>query len=171
MRQRIGLAVISTAAATLLVACGGATVDSEDVTSQSPTTTTTSEDRDADRDADGQDAERDASASRTSARSTEREITDDGATRVSTPPQGTMPLSKADEDYLDALIDAGIDVEGAEDQLIAAGNAQCDISDLPEERDIITKAVAGQMIAQDRADGNADEVANEIATAGKKAYC
>ena len=87
-----------------------------------------------------------------------------------------MPLSGDDEDYLDALIAAGIDVEGTEDQLIAAGHVHCgagaaDSGEGAESDEAVVNAVAGQVVAQERTEKDEAAVAQSIAKAAESAYC
>lgn len=140
-----------------MAACGSSTVESSEVTSSTTTKTSTT-----------------SSSTKTSAqKSSEKsapEITDPQAKRVDEAPDGQMKLSEADDSYLAALEKAGIDVDGVEDQLIGTGRAAC--ADAPEEeRQVIALAIAGQLVAQDRSQDSAEEVAKTIASSAKKAYC
>lgn len=140
-----------------VAACGSSTVESSEVTSSTTTKTSTT-----------------SSSTKTSApKSSEKsapEITDPQAKRVDEAPDGQMKLSEADDSYLGALEKAGIDVDGVEDQLIGTGRAAC--ADVPEEeRQVIALAIAGQLVAQDRSQDSAEEVAKIIASSAEKAYC
>lgn len=140
-----------------VAACGSSTVESSEVTSSTTTKTSTT-----------------SSSTKTSApKSSEKsapEITDPQAKRVDEAPDGQMKLSEADDSYLGALEKAGIDVDGVEDQLIGTGRAAC--ADAPEEeREVIELAIAGQLVAQDRSQDSAEEVAKIIASSAEKAYC
>ncbi|WP_244261996.1 DUF732 domain-containing protein [Corynebacterium amycolatum] len=140
-----------------VAACGSSTVESSEVTSSTTTKTSTT-----------------SSSTKTSApKSSEKsapEITDPQAKRVDEAPDGQMKLSEADDSYLGALEKAGIDVDGVEDQLIGTGRAAC--ADAPEEeRQVIALAIAGQLVAQDRSQDSAEEVAKIIASSAEKAYC
>lgn len=160
------LAAAAAAAALALAGCGDATVDSADVTSTtaSPSITTT-----GDAGGRGDGARRTASSTPAAPEGrAERRITDPAATRAEDAPDRRMPLTPADEDFLAALDEAGIDVTGTEDQLIAAGHAHCGDADADAA---IVAAVAGQLVAQGRVDGEAGDVAGEIADAADEAYC
>ena len=140
-----------------VAACGSSTVESSEVTSSTTTKTSTT-----------------SSSTKTSApKSSEKsapKITDPQAKRVDEAPDGQMKLSEADDSYLGALEKAGIDVDGVEDQLIGTGRAAC--ADAPEEeRQVIALAIAGQLVAQDRSQDSAEEVAKIIASSAEKAYC
>lgn len=168
-RARAAVLALIGAGALTLAACGGSTVESSEVTDTTSADATTSETSSAS-----------SSATSTSESSTtttrdrgEREITEPGATRASSAPDGRMPLSRDDEDFLDALIDDGIDVEGTEDQLIAAGHVHCTAqSETGGDADAaVVEAVAGQIVAQDRTDDDEAAVAESIAKAAESAYC
>ena len=160
MNKSFRTLVTTTAVALLtfgVAACGSSTVESSEVTSSTSTKTSTT-----------------SSSTKTSApKSSEKsapEITDPQAKRVDEAPDGQMKLSEADDSYLGALEKAGIDVDGVEDQLIGTGRAAC--ADAPEEeRQVIALAIAGQLVAQDRSQDSAEEVAKAIASSAKKAYC
>lgn len=75
-------------------------------------------------------------------------------------------VTKADEPYLDALRNAGINVEGVEDQLISAGHAAC----RPEDK-VTVPAVAGQLLEQHRTDIAHELVSALIVENAQRAYC
>ena len=156
-RVRKALAASVFAAALGLAACGDATVESAEVTETTTATTTTST-----------STETSTSTSvRTSPRQAdERDIVEPGATRAEQAPDGRQPLTADDETFLDALIADGIDVDGTEDQLIAAGHIHCS-----DEDDVVVEAVAGQIVAQERTDGDEADVTDAIAEAAEAAYC
>lgn len=156
-RARTALAAVVFAAALGLAACGDATVESSEVTETTTATTTTST-----------STETSTSTSvRTSPRQAdERDIVEPGATRAESAPDGRQPLTEDDETFLDALIADGIDVDGTEDQLIAAGHIHCS-----DEDDVVVEAVAGQIVAQERTDGDEADVTDAIAEAAEAAYC
>lgn len=158
-------AAAAAAAALALAGCGDATVDSADVTSTTASPGATAGEAGGRGDA----ARRTASSTPAAPEGrAERRITDPAATRAEDAPDHRMPLTPADEDFLAALDEAGIDVTGTEDQLIAAGHAHCGGADADAA---IVAAAAGQLIAQGRVDGEAADVAGEIAAAADEAYC
>lgn len=155
-RARTALAAVVVAATLGVAACGEATVESSDVTETTRTTGATSTSR-----------ETTSSSARTSPRQAdERDIVEPGATRAESAPDGRQPLTADDEKFLDALIADGIDVQGTEDQLIAAGHIHCGGED-----DVVVEAVAGQIVAQGRAEGSESDVTGAIAEAAEAAYC
>lgn len=169
-RFRAGALAVVAAAGLSLAACGGSTVESADVTD-----TDTAAPESASADASSSEASSSATSEKTTSRepSRERDINDPAATRASGAPDGRMPLTGDDEKFLDALIADGIDVEGTEDQLIAAGHVQCtaDADDGPAGDSAVVGAVAGQLVAQGRTDKDEAGVAEAIAKAARQAYC
>lgn len=138
-------------------ACGSSTVESSEVTSSTSTKPSTTS------------SSTTTSTPKSSGKKTP-EITDPQAKRVDEAPDGQMKLSEADDTYLEALVTAGVDVDGVEDQLIGTGRAAC--AEVPEEeRQVIALAIAGQLVAQERSQDSAEQVAKIIATSAKKAYC
>ncbi|WP_295627724.1 DUF732 domain-containing protein [uncultured Corynebacterium sp.] len=171
-RTRAALALVGVGVLAL-AGCGDSTVDSSDVTetatasSEVPESSTAADDS-----ADASESE-ETSTTRTSARPNgERDVTEPGATRASEVPDGRMPLSAADEEYLDALIDEGIDVAGTEDQLIATGRLQCGGEGEGADGDaLVVGAIAGQLVTQGRTDDDEETVTRSIAEAAESAYC
>ncbi|SQB96098.1 DUF732 domain-containing protein [Corynebacterium xerosis] len=165
VKARAATMALIGAGALALAACGGSTVESSEVTD---TTTTTAES------SASETSTSESSTTRTSERADgERDITEPGAARASDAPDGRMPLSGDDEDFLDALIADDIDVEGTEDQLIAAGHVHCDAGadgGTPEDA-LVIDAVAGQLVAQERTDKDEAAVTEAIAKAAESAYC
>lgn len=154
MRKIVGcLATIASAAA--LAGCGGATVDSDDVT-ETATATSTSETTET------------ASSSSTVV---ERSSTagggasDQPAREVTEVPQQASAFTPAEEAYLAGLRENGVNIDGVEDQLTATGATVC-------EDDLITRdAVAGQLVEQRRTDMDAAGVATLIDDTARANLC
>ena len=117
------LVVVGAALCLTLAGCGSATVDSE----PSQETEVAPLER---------ESEAPTSAEETSSKSQE----DRGAREISEIPTAELPESEAK--YLGRLKDAGVNVDGVEDQLLGAGKAACD------ENDVTLSAVAGQLVEQ-----------------------
>ena len=115
------LVVVGAALCLTLAGCGSATVDSE----PSQETEVAPLER---------ESEAPTSAEETSSKSQE----DRGAREISEIPTAELPESEAK--YLGRLKDAGVNVDGVEDQLLGAGKAACD------ENDVTLSAVAGQLV-------------------------
>ena len=81
------------------------------------------------------ESEAPTSAEETSSKSQE----DRGAREISEIPSAEVP--EPDAKYLDKLKDAGVNVDGVEDQLLGAGKAACD------ENEVTISAVAGQLLS------------------------
>ena len=153
MRKIAGcLATIASAAA--LAGCGGATVDSDDVT-ETATATSTSETTET---ASSTAAvERSSSASSGAADQPAREVTE--------VPQQASAFTPAEEAYLAGLRENGVNIDGVEDQLTATGATVC-------EDDLITRdAVAGQLVEQRRTDMDAAGVATLIDDTARANLC
>lgn len=153
MRKIAGcLATIASVAA--LAGCGGATVDSDDVT-ETATATSTSETTET---ASSSTAvERSSSASSGAADQPAREVTE--------VPQQASAFTPAEEAYLAGLRENGVNIDGVEDQLTATGATVC-------EDDLITRdAVAGQLVEQRRTDMDAAGVATLIDDTARANLC
>lgn len=155
-KRRALIALVSVPLVLGVAACGNSTVDSSEVTSS--TKARASEKVSA------------SSTTTTTTKANADDIVDPVATRAEEAPSGQMPLTDADEKFLDALIAAKIDVKGVEDQLIGAGHAHC-VQNEEQDKNVMVNAMAGQLIAQERAKGKAPDVASAIAKAAEEAYC
>lgn len=155
-RRKAGFLSLVLAPALFLAACGGSTVDSSEVTTTATSTTETTT---------GETTE--TSSPETEATS-EAQAHDDAAARADELPDNRLPLSVEDEAFLDTLEGSDIDVEGTEDQIIAAARTACGDTD---DSEILIEAVAGQLITQERTDLSESEVSEIIADAAESAYC
>lgn len=160
MRKIAGcLATIASVAA--LAGCGGATVDSDDVT-ETATATSTSETTETASSSTSEtvtatEVERSSSASGGAADQPAREVTE--------VPQQASAFTPAEEAYLAGLRENGVNIDGVEDQLTATGATVC-------EDDLITRdAVAGQLVEQRRTDMDAAGVATLIDDTARANLC
>ena len=153
MRKIAGfLATIASVAA--LAGCGGATVDSDDVT-ETATATSTSETTETVSSSTA--VERSSSVSGGAADQPAREVTE--------VPQQASAFTPAEEAYLAGLRENGVNIDGVEDQLTATGATVC-------EDDLITRdAVAGQLVEQRRTDMDAAGVATLIDDTARANLC
>lgn len=153
MRKIAGcLATIASAAA--LAGCGGATVDSDDVT-ETATATSTSETTETA--ASSTVVERSSSAGGGASDQPAREVTE--------VPQQASAFTPAEEAYLAGLRENGVNIDGVEDQLTATGATVC-------KDDLITRdAVAGQLVEQRRTDMDAAGVATLIDDTARANLC
>ena len=74
-------------------------------------------------------------------------------------------MPEPDAKYLDKLKDAGVNVDGVEDQLLGAGKAACD------ENEVTISAVAGQLIEQQRATQSFEELSQLIKDSARSGIC
>lgn len=88
---------------------------------------------------------------------------DRGAREISEIPSAQLP--KEESAYLDSLKDAGVNVNGVEDQLLGAGQGACG------EDEITIPAVAGQLIEQQRSDKDFDELTKLLQDNARSALC
>ena len=134
-----------------LVGCGSATVDSDSGidTSVAPLsrekTSDVSTTRSSESVSGGASSEQEPSESR------------NGGKDVAEPKQEAA--------YLDSLKNAGVKVDGVEDQLLGAGQAACG------EDEITIPAVAGQLIEQQRSDMDFEELTKLLQDNARSALC
>lgn len=143
-----------------LAGCGGATVDSDDVT-ETATATSTSETTETASSTTSEtvtatEVERSSSASGAA---------DQPAREVTEVPQQASAFTPAEEAYLAGLRENGVNIDGVEDQLTATGATVC-------ADDLITRdAVAGQLVEQRRTDMDAAGVATLIDDTARANLC
>lgn len=151
-------AAVLLVAGTLLSACGSATVDEGDATETSVAPLERSSE------ASGESSASKASESSASApaeRTPGEEPEDRGAREISEIPT-PAPAQGPDQDFLDAVAEKGVNVDGVEDQLVGAAQASC-------QGDAVTvPAVAGQLIEQGRTELSHEDVVQLITEQGNK---
>ena len=149
MKRGFCLATFTSLALTL-TACGGATVESEDVTATESTPASAAS----------------TSVSEVAATQTSTSNGSDGPVQeVDTVPPQSVAFSPEEQAFLDHLRENGVHVDGVEDQLTATGFTVC--SD-----DLITRdAVAGQLVEQRRTDMDAGAVATLISDSARANLC
>lgn len=176
--SRLALSVVALSCAGLLSACGGsATV--EGGTGTGGVTSIAPLDRGGDNSvapsaADGASGAASASAQPGGAGNgagvgnggnAEPTARDEGAHEISSVP-APAPAEETEAKFLEALGKAGINVEGAEDQLIGAGLAVCG-----QGNDVTVAAAAGQIIAQGRTQLDHGATVKALADAARGALC
>ena len=107
--------------------------------------------------------ERESDAPSSSENSASKSQEDRGAREISEIPSAEVPES--DAKYLDKLKDAGVNVDGVEDQLLGAGKAACD------ENEVTIAAVAGQLIEQQRTTMGFEELSQLIKDSARSGIC
>lgn len=140
------LVVVGAALCLGLAGCDSATVDSE------PPQETEIE-----------PLERESDAPSSSENSASKSQEDRGAREISEIPSAEVP--EPDAKYLDKLKDAGVNVDGVEDQLLGAGKAACD------ENEVTISAVAGQLIEQQRTTMGFEELSQLIKDSARSGIC
>lgn len=136
-----------------LAACGGATVDSDDVTA-TPTATATQASSSA------------TTSSRTTATVTQTSTREAPVVEeIESIPAEASHFTPQEEAFLDHLRQNGLNVEGVEDQLTATGINVC-------ADDVITRdAVAGQLVEQRRTDLDPAALGELISDAARANLC
>lgn len=146
---------LTTITCTALTACGGATVDSDDVEVTETATSTTAE----------TSTTASAETSAAPASSASNGAGDEPAREVDSVPHQAPAYSPEEQAFLDHLSQNGVNVDGLEDQLTATGFTVCD-------NDTITRdAVAGQLVEQRRTDMDAAAVATLIGDTARANLC
>ena len=107
--------------------------------------------------------ERESDAPSSSENSASKSQEDRGAREISEIPSAEVP--EPDAKYLDKLKDAGVNVDGVEDQLLGAGKAACD------ENEVTSAAVTGQLIEQQRTTMGFEELSQLIKDSARSGIC
>lgn len=164
--RKVAFCFATAAAAVAVAACGGATVDSDDVT-DTPTVAseaeTESETETTETAETSETSEVPSSSAVVSSQS--KRVDDQPAREVTDVPQQASAFSPREEAYLATLRESGVNVDGIEDQLTATGATVC-------ADNLITRdAVAGQLVEQRRTDMDAAGVAALISDTARANLC
>lgn len=153
------------AAALVLSACSSATVDnSADNAADSAVPSSVAPlERNKDLDATTGESEPEGADSGESA--AEPQAQDQGAQEIEEIPDAP-PREEGEQELLDAMGEAGINVGGVEDQLITAARAACN-----QEDQVTVQAIAGQLIEQGRTELAIGEVVTLIEDTARTGYC
>ena len=161
--RKFALCLTTITCTAALTACGGATVDSEDVTETAATSATETATETATESATGSAAASSAAAAPGS--SSRNGAGDQPAREVETVPTQVPSYAPEEQAFLDHLRQNGVNVDGLEDQLTATGFTVCD-------DDTITRdAVAGQLVEQRRTDMDAGTVATLLSDTARANLC
>lgn len=160
------------AAALGISACGSATVESENSPEQtkvaplerSPQPASASESA-SEASSQSADSSDEKSSSESSAASAGDEPEDRGAREISAIPSPRQTQGP-EQDFLAAVQKAGVKTEGAEDQIIGAGQAACN-----EDDAVTIPAVAGQLIEQGRAPLSHEELTAVLTDQARDTLC
>ncbi|MCG7291207.1 hypothetical protein MHJ98_02350 [Corynebacterium afermentans] len=161
--RKVAFCFATAAAAVAVAACGGATVDSDDVTD----TPTVASEAETESETDTAETTETSEAPSSSAvvSSQSKRVDDQPAREVTDVPQQASAFSPQEEVYLATLRESGVNVDGIEDQLTATGATVC-------ADNLITRdAVAGQLVEQRRTDMDAAGVAALISDTARANLC
>lgn len=162
--RKFALCLTTITCTAALTACGGATVDSDDVTETAATSAT--ETATSATESGTASATESATASSAAATASSRNgAGDQPAREVETVPTLVPSYAPEEQAFLDHLRQNGVNVDGLEDQLTATGFTVCD-------DDTITRdAVAGQLVEQRRTDMDAGTVATLLSDTARANLC
>ena len=164
--RKVAFCFATAAAAVAVAACGGATVDSDDVT-DTPTVASEAETESETETTETAETTETSEAPSSSAvvSSQSKRVDDQPAREVTDVPQQASAFSPREEAYLATLRESGVNVDGIEDQLTATGATVC-------ADNLITRdAVAGQLVEQRRTDMDAAGVAALISDTARANLC
>ena len=151
--RKFALCLTTITCTAALTACGGATVDSEDVTETAATSATETATSATESGTASATESATASSAAAPGSSSRNGAGDQPAREVETVPTQVPSYAPEEQAFLDHLRQNGVNVDGLEDQLTATGFTVCD-------DDTITRdAVAGQLVEQRRTDMDAGTVA------------
>lgn len=160
MRKTAMTAVLA-AVGLSLAACGGATVDSEDVTA-TPSTSAAAPSSSVE---ESQSATETESSSAASAPADDPAAGEGAASEVENTPDAAPLRPEQDEAFLEALREGGVNVEGNEEQLVGTARTICGGSDITRD------AVAGQLIEQQATQLEFDDLTKLIDSAARDNLC
>ncbi|WP_026196071.1 hypothetical protein [Corynebacterium lubricantis] len=145
--RKLLLGALAVATSVSLAACGGATVDSEDVTT--PVAPPTSSSAESSTETSASSSETTTSQSSTTAKPpapASDQPEDIGAREVEEVPEQSVQYSPEEQAFLDEVTASDVNVDSVQDQLIGTAQTICG-------GDTVTRdAVAGQLIEQGRTD-------------------
>ena len=161
--RKVAFCFAPAATAVAVAACGGATVDSDDVT-DTPTVASEAE-TESETETTETTETSEAPSSSAVVSSQSKRVDDQPAREVTDVPQQASAFSPQEEAYLATLRESGVNVDGIEDQLTATGATVC-------ADNLITRdAVAGQLVEQRRTDMDAAGVAALISDSARANLC
>ncbi|WP_311524340.1 hypothetical protein [uncultured Corynebacterium sp.] len=163
--RKFALCLTTITCTAALTACGGATVDSEDVTETAATSATETATSATESGTASATESATASSAAAPGSSSRNGAGDQPAREVETVPTQVPSYAPEEQAFLDHLRQNGVNVDGLEDQLTATGFTVCD-------DDTITRdAVAGQLVEQRRTDMDAVTVATLLSDTARANLC
>lgn len=150
------------AAGALLSGCGSATVEEGEATDTSVAPLERSSAASGESSASkASESSASASGSASAERTPGEEPEDRGAREISEIP-APAPEQGPDQDFLAAVAEKGVNVDGVEDQVVGAAQASC------QGDSVTVPAVAGQLIEQGRTELSHEELVRLITEQGRK---
>ena len=163
--RRFALCLTTITCTAALTACGGATVDAEDVTETAATSATETATSATESGTASATESATASSAAAPGSSSRNGAGDQPAREVETVPTQVPSYAPEEQAFLDHLRQNGVNVDGLEDQLTATGFTVC-------YDDTITRdAVAGQLVEQRRTDMDAGTVATLLSDTARANLC
>ncbi|PMC72083.1 hypothetical protein [Corynebacterium aurimucosum] len=155
-------AAVLLAAGALLSGCGSATVEEGEATDTSVAPLERSSAASGETAASkASESSASASGSASAERTPGEEPEDRGAREISEIP-APAPEQGPDQDFLAAVAEKGVNVDGVEDQVVGAAQASC------QGDSVTVPAVAGQLIEQGRTELSHEELVRLITEQGRK---
>lgn len=155
-------AAVMLAAGALLSGCGSATVEEGEATDTSVAPLERSSAASGESSASkASESSASASGSASAERTPGEEPEDRGAREISEIP-APAPEQGPDQDFLAAVAEKGVNVDGVEDQVVGAVQASC------QGDSVTVPAVAGQLIEQGRTELSHEELVRIITEQGRK---
>ncbi len=155
-------AAVMLAAGALLSGCGSATVEEGEATDTSVAPLERSSAASGESSASkASESSASASGSASAERTPGEEPEDRGAREISEIP-APAPEQGPDQDFLAAVAEKGVNVDGVEDQVVGAAQASC------QGDSVTVPAVAGQLIEQGRTELSHEELVRLITEQGRK---
>ena len=155
-------AAVLLAAGALLSGCGSATVEEGEATDTSVAPLERSSAASGESSASkASESSASASGSASAERTPGEEPEDRGAREISEIP-APAPEQGPDQDFLAAVAEKGVNVDGVEDQVVGAAQASC------QGDSVTVPAVAGQLIEQGRTELSHEELVRLITEQGRK---
>ena len=162
--RKTAMAALLAAAGLTLAACGGATVDSDDVT-ETPAPAPSSSAEEQSMEESSTESSTESSSAAPAAPADDPAAGEGAASEVENTPDAAPMRPVEDEAFLEALRQGGVNVEGNEEQLVGTARTICGGSTVTRD------AVAGQLVEQQATDMNVEELSELIESAARDNLC
>ena len=162
--RKTAMAALLAAAGLTLAACGGATVDSDDVT-ETPAPAPSSSAEEQSTETSSTESSTESSSAAPAAPADDPAAGEGAASEVENTPDAAPMRPEKDEAFLEALRQGGVNVEGNEEQLVGTARTICGGSTVTRD------AVAGQLVEQQATDMNVEELSELIESAARDNLC